>query len=219
MIERIDIIRKAYKKQLRDQEWLEDAICRMGLGQRDAEFPIKMRKHFGGLWIWQYPSQIAPYLIKLSDKKIRTYAEVGVFQGGTFILTVEYLSRFTPIEKALVIDKELQPQIKAYAEMNPAVTLVETDSHSEEAQEVIAELQPDLVFIDADHEEWACRADYNMVQPHAKWIGFHDLVEWSCPGVALVWKDIQGEKYEYLAQYDGVNNSTYGVGLVRNVDV
>lgn len=219
MIERIDIIRKAYKKQLRDQEWLEDAICRMGLGQRDAEFPFKMRQYFGGLYIWQYPNQIAPYLIELSNKKIKTYAEIGVFQGGTFILTVEYLSRFTPIEAALVIDKELQGQIKAYAELNPAVTLLEAYSHSDEARAAMAELKPDLVFIDADHEEWACRADYNLARRYAKWIGFHDLVEWSCPGVARVWNDVKGDKHEYLAQYDGVKNSTYGVGLVKNVDV
>jgi len=212
----IDIIRNATKKQLRDQPWLEDAICQLGLGRRPTEIPANMQHYCGGLYIWQYPIQLAPYLIELSKRKIMSYAEIGLFQGGTFILTVEYLSRFNPLAVALGIDKEILPEVRAYADSNPIVHLVEGMSDSDEVRDAIAKLKPDLVFIDADHKEDACRKDYETVRPHAKYIGFHDLVEWTCPGVAQVWRDVSGKKYEYIKQYDGIAQYTYGIGLVEN---
>ena len=216
MMSNLNIIRQASKEQLLDRVWLEGAICKLGLGKRPTEIPLGMHKFCGGLYIWQYPIQLAPYLIELAGKHITSYAEIGLFQGGTFILTVEYLSRFSPITTALGIDKLLLPEVKGYAEHNSAVRLVEAMSTDDAAREAIAEAKPDLVFIDADHSEEACRADYEMVKPHAKYIGFHDLVEWTCPGVSKVWQDAEGVKREYLEQYHGIPHSTYGIGLVEN---
>src|SRR3990172_262807 len=145
----IDIIRTATKKQLRSRAWLEDAITRLGLGMRPSEFPPEMHAFFGGLNIWQYPIQLAPYLIELSGKGITSYAEIGLFQGGTFILTVEYLSRFNKLRTALGIDVRLTESVRAYADENPIVRLVESESSLDPAKQALAKAKPDLVFIDA----------------------------------------------------------------------
>ena len=50
-----------------------------------------------------YASQVEGPRLILSDMKIRSYIEVGVGRGGTFIVTVEYLNRFHPIERAVAV--------------------------------------------------------------------------------------------------------------------
>ena len=212
----LDIIRNASRKQLRDRDWLEDAIAKLGLGERPVEIPPRLKSGGKGLHIWQYPNQLAPYLIYMAYRKIGVYAEIGVRHGGTFMLTVEYLNRFKRLSKAIAIDIVIRPEMRAYAEENDIVQLIESKSTSDEASEAIAELKPDLVMIDADHTEEACRADYEVVKPHAKWIAIHDIVEWTCPGVKPVWDSVTGEKVEFVDQYPGVTVSTYGIGLVRN---
>jgi len=202
-------------ENLVDRDWLESAVIKAGLGARPHEFPKEMHQYFGGLSIWQYPCQLAPYLIELSNKRVESYCEIGVFHGGMFAFTIEYLSRFTPIKVAVAVDIDITPELRAYANSNPIVLLVGDKSTSAGARQVIDEIRPQLTFIDADHSEKACQADYEIVKNISKFIGFHDLVEHSCPGVAEVWKDVEGKKWEYIDQYLGVERPTYGIGLVE----
>jgi len=54
-----------------------------------------------GLHYWQYPNQFSKYLVRLSQFKVESYLEIGVRHGGTFVITVEYLSRFHPLKCAI----------------------------------------------------------------------------------------------------------------------
>jgi hypothetical protein len=93
----INILRNENIKKLRSAAYLENELLPLlGLNNENFhEFPHSLAPCSGhGLKIWQYPNQLAHYLSSLADKDIRSYLEIGVRHGGTFILTVEYLSRF-----------------------------------------------------------------------------------------------------------------------------
>jgi cephalosporin hydroxylase len=208
----LDLIRGATKRQLRDREWLEEAIFTLGVG--DAAQP--MPPFFGGtgLGILQYPNQFAPYLIEISKLKIRSYAEIGLWTGGAFALTVEYLSRFH-LEKAVGIDVELQDGVVAYAKGKANVKLVEGLSSSRKVKKALTTAKPDLVLIDGDHSEEACRADWELARGVARHVAIHDIVGEGTPGVHAVWHEITGPKMEWTAQYPGEPQAPQnGMGLV-----
>ena len=210
-------IREATWRELLDRRWLEDVIAEAGLAPRGREIPVCLHDHIGGVRAWQYPIQLAPYLLWLSDKRIRSYAEIGVAYGGTFILTVEYLSRFFPLTVAVAIDMSSDAAFLDYARERPWIRIVSDLSTSPAARRAAEQYGPfDLAFIDADHAEAACLADYEMISPYARIVAFHDLVEHTTPGVAKVWADVTGaEKVEFVEQYAGVADATYGIGAVE----
>jgi precorrin-6B methylase 2 len=55
---------------------------------------------------WQYPNQFSKYLAELAAHPVDRYLEIGVRHGGTFVITVEYLSRFHPVREAIAVDLE-----------------------------------------------------------------------------------------------------------------
>jgi hypothetical protein len=65
--------------------------------------------------MYQTPNQIAKALVYLSEFKIESYLEIGVFQGGNFIFVSEYLRRFNPDIKCTGLDPTnfLNPEIHA----------------------------------------------------------------------------------------------------------
>jgi hypothetical protein len=210
----------ATRDQLLDRAWVENAICAMGLAREPGIYPEHLHPFMGGARIWQYPCQLAPYLIWLSDKGIRSYCEIGVAYGGTLAATVGYLNRFTPIERVLVIDDGSMglrdaAQLVTESLPHPGMTgVIWERSDSPRAQTYIDLWTPDLVLIDADHTEEACRADYERVRG-APFVAFHDICDWSVPGVAMVWAGVEGDKVEFTEQYGHAYGRTFfGIGVV-----
>ncbi|MFM9945421.1 MAG: CmcI family methyltransferase, partial [Bacteroidia bacterium] len=82
------------KSQLKDIEFLEhELILSLGLNNEILnEFPTHLYPYCGqGLFIWQYPNQLAKYLKFISEYEINSYLEIGVRHGGMFLLTKTYL--------------------------------------------------------------------------------------------------------------------------------
>jgi hypothetical protein len=53
----------------------------------------------------QYPCQFAPYLNYVAQyDDVRTYAEIGVAAGGTFIFTTEFLRQTASLQHSVGID-------------------------------------------------------------------------------------------------------------------
>ncbi|MCX7367586.1 MAG: hypothetical protein NTX90_01535, partial [Alphaproteobacteria bacterium] len=147
-------IRNAPLERLADANWLEDwLLLRLGLNNEMLhEFPQSLLPWCGhGVMSWQYPRQFSKYLVWLSQRKIGNYVEIGARRGGTFIITVEYLRRFNPIENALALDIVEQPIMRAYAESAQGCSYVILDSKSVAAKKLLQSRYWDLALIDGDH--------------------------------------------------------------------
>lgn len=207
-------LRDATIDQLRDVDWLTDAISELGL-EYPTRTPREFPDNFGGLRLWQTPIQFAPYLIALASLDIRSYAELGVHAGGSLVATVEYLDRFARVERAVAVDMELQASVLDYEYRRTSLRLTAIAARTDSAavENALARLRPDLVLIDADHSERGCRADYELASRYARYVALHDVVEWSCRGVAAVWASIDAPKREFVDQYDD-GPPIHGIGLV-----
>ncbi len=224
---RADLVRAAPAERLRDRQYLERELL-PGLGANDDMpelFPRAMREKLGsGLRYWQYPSQLAPYLVHVAGFGIRRYLEIGVQHGGTFVLTTEYLGRFAPLEDAIAVDVMNVPSLRRYAAERPPARFVRESSRSQRFRQLIAESGPfDLVLIDGDHRYDAVLSDWETVRANARLVAFHDIVDELSPGVRRAWAEVRERhagEYDFLEfteQYDEVRERSgdryLGIGL------
>ncbi len=182
-----------------------------------AELPRHLHAHCGGLRIWQYPIQFGPYLHHLAGLGVRSYVEVGVRHGGSFVATIEYLRRSSPLELALGVDVIPARARETYAASNAGVRVAWLDSHSAAFAELLAELGPfDLAFVDAHHDEHQCRRDVELLTPYADMIALHDVCHVGEPGVRRVWRGLvespDWDCVEFVEQYAGLG-PFMGLGL------
>ena len=210
----LEILRSADLDALRDPRRLEHEIL-PALGLNDEileEFPRELYPYCGrGLRHWQYPNQFAPYLATLSGLGISSYLEIGVRHGGTFLITVEYLSRFRPLIKAIATDVVDSPFIRRQLRRRRGMRFVLADSQQPEFRRFVEREGPfDLVLIDAAHFERTAQHDLESVKPHANVVVMHDIVSQACPGVGAVWNRFRREGAgewefaEFTEQYDDV---------------
>ena len=223
----VGLIRSEPPERLADPAHLERTLL-PALGLNDDvpdAFPAALQPRLGrGLQCWQLPIQLAPYLAQLARLPIRSYLEVGVMEGGTFITTCELLDRTHGLQRAVAVDIEFSPGVAAYARRRRGtVAFRQLSSHSAAFARLVAGLKPDLVLIDGDHAEDAVRADFRAVREHAKAIAFHDIVDTPWPGVGRVWAEAREELagthtfFEYTEQYPEVverwGGPALGIGL------
>ena len=231
-IDLINLIRNKDLGYLSNPELLEHELL-LQLGLSDAgleEFPEELYPFCGkGLLSWQYPNQFSKYLVKLSKYKIESYLEIGVKDGGTFIITVEYLNRFHELHNVVGVDICSSPACIIYEEFNPKARFLQIDSQSDQFRDYIAESPRfDLVLIDGLHEESSCRHDFETIKDKANIIVLHDMASDVCPGVVKVWQDIRAgysdvyNFYTYTDQYGSVGDRTgksyLGIGMAVRKD-
>jgi hypothetical protein len=172
---------------------------------------------WSGLRIWQYPSQFSRYLLHLSGLQVRSYLEIGVRHGGSFIATVELLNRFFPLEFAVAIDILPAPSMTEYMRLNARAAFECVSTQSPDFETLLNRLPSlDLVFIDSHHEELQCRREFAAVRDRAKMIALHDISNVNCPGIARVWEDVKRMEtfhcHEFTDQYEGMG-PYMGIGL------
>jgi len=218
-LQRISLVRARSAEDLCDASVLEDLIPRLGLNDEGLEeFPESLRPSCGaGLLIWQYPAQFAPYLAALARLGVRSYMEIGVRHGGSFVATVEVLQRFRPLDFAVAVDVITCPSMQEYGRINPRARFLCANTMAPEFGAIVADLAPiDLVFVDSHHEAEQCRRELACLEPHANMIAFHDIANKGCPGIGAVWAEVRAsdawECSEYVAQYPGLG-PFMGIGL------
>lgn len=223
------------RETLTDQAFLESFIPRLGLhpsggaGTAEYEWPASLAVRSGkGLKIWQYPHQFSKYLAFISAFEISSYLEIGVAYGGTFVLTLEYLSRLKPGLRACCVDVRA-PSIlfEVYSESRN-FTYVTAKS-----EDLFDHINPDslfdLVFIDGDHSRQGVINDFLMVKDRASLIAFHDIVNFKTPGTVDAWAEIKqdfGDSFsfhEFVDQYPELighehTNTLLGIGLAVKKD-
>jgi cephalosporin hydroxylase len=217
-LSRVSLAREALPEQLTTPEGTAQLVLDLGLNDEGVrEFPDHLHAQFGGLRIWQYPEQFGPYLHHVGRLGVRSYLEVGVRHGGSFVATVEYLQRWSPMNLAVAVDIIPAPALAAYAEENAHVRLAWLDSRSEAFRALLSERGPfDLVFVDSHHEEEQCRAEVTLLAQHARMIALHDITNVGCPGVGRVWRELADSPdyrcTEFTYQYPGMG-PFMGIGL------
>jgi predicted O-methyltransferase YrrM len=188
-----------------DAAALEELLPRLGLADDVPHvLPAHLQPYAGtGVRHWQYPNQFAPYLALLARMEVRSYLEIGVRHGGTFLITVEALRP----EVAIAVDIDRVPAL----ERRPGVELVQADSRSRRFRRLVERRGPfDLVLVDANHAYEAVRSDVETVLPHANVIALHDIVDQASPGVRRAWAELKRDHadtfafHELTAQYDEV---------------
>jgi len=225
-INRIQLIRDSTPEDLEDQVYVDNLLCKLGLNDEELfNYPESLYQYCGqGLFSWQYPSQFSKYLITLSSFKIKSYLEIGVKHGGTFIITTEYLSKFNQIKKAIGIDLFLVKGLADYKKQNVNANQFPLNSRSKKFENLLKKEGPfDLTLIDGDHSYEGCLEDFNLIKNHSKIIAFHDIVSSGVLGVVKVWIEIKNnykdefEFFEFIDQYDEVYSNTkktwLGIGL------
>lgn len=222
---RIERIREAGLEDLARAAKLERLVIDLGLNDEGIEeIPAHLHPHCGqGLRIWQYPNQFAPYLAALARLRINSYLELGVRHGGTFVATVEILSRFHPIDRAVGVDVIPCPSLIEYGRRNPRAEFLCANTQSPDFRRRLDERGSfDLVLIDSLHEERQCRNEFEQVRGRAAILAFHDIVNVRYPGVAKVWSEVRAsgeyDCLEFTDQYDGVGASFMGLGVAIRKD-
>jgi len=216
---RIQRIRDASPEQLSRPGQLEALMLELGLNDEGMnELPAELHPHCGdGLRVWQYPIQFSPYLRRLSQLRVRSYLELGIRHGGSFVLTVEWLDRFRPLDFAVGVDIIPCPSMAEYKTLNPRSEFACVNTQSPAFTALLERLGPiDLVFIDSHHEEDQCRRELHSLMKVANMIAFHDVSNVGCPGVCAVWEEVKAmehyECFEFTDQYAGLG-PYMGIGL------
>lgn len=226
------IVREAPLDRLRDPRYVEDELLpKLGVaGTIPTAFPDSLQHAVGqGLHPFQWPNQLGPYLATLSAYPISSYLEIGVYRGGTFIATVEYLARFHPVRRAIAVDLTEGLPVRRYIRKHRrGAEYVRTTSGTPAFRDKVKAWAPDLVLIDADHTYDAVRADFGCVDGIAPMVAFHDITDSASPGVARLWgelKESHRDDYafaEFTEQYPDVNRrwggSLLGIGLMVRKD-
>jgi hypothetical protein len=223
-LERIALIRECAPVDLLQAALLEDLLLRLGLNDEGLEeYPADLRPFCGqGLRVWQYPSQFSKYLVTVASRRVRSYLELGIRHGGSFVTTVEVLERFGPLDFAVGVDVIPCPSMVEYGAINPRIEFACLNIDSPAFSALIGRLGAiDLVFIDSHHEEDHCRREVMALRERTNMIALHDIANVGCPGIAKVWEELKGSGeylcFEFTDQYPGMG-PYMGIGLaVRKV--
>jgi len=213
--------------RLHDESYLErELLPALGLnGENLDELPSHLHAATAhGLRFWQYPVQFAPYLVHLASLAPRSYLEIGVRHGGTFVLTTEYLGRVTGLGRSVAVDLGAPPTILGYVSKGPGRTFLQLNSRAPDFTAFLCREGPfDVVFIDGDHSPEGVRRDVETVTPYARALVLHDIVSDVYPGPGAVWREMRAEQQdhyvftEFVTQYDEVVERTgkrwMGIGV------
>jgi len=215
---RLALVRDADPMQLRTPSGATKLVMDLGLNDEGlSELPEFLHHYCGGLRIWQNPMQFGRYLSYLAGLRVRSYLEVGVRHGGSFVATIEYLRRLNGLELALGVDIIRAPALETYAQGNPRVHLAWVDSTTPQFVEILNNLGPfDLAFIDSHHEEDQCRREVELLSEWARMIALHDITNVGCPAIGRLWAELAAspdwECVEFAEQFEGLG-PFMGIGL------
>ena len=227
----VDKIRAVPAHKRFDVPFIEhELIPELGLNNEQLpEQPQELSNFFGkGIHIFQYPSQLARYLVWLSfnAKGMRSYMEIGCRWGGTFIVVTEWLRMLNgeELDYAVAVDPiNESPFVRRYREIAGfPVLYLQMFSTSPEFLEFSKASKPDMVFIDGDHSMAGVMTDHANARRFAKIIGHHDVSSDSCPDTTMFWQYLKFaedrfEAAEFTQQYASVNGNFLGIGVLKRI--
>lgn len=158
--------------------------------------------------LWQQPTEITDLIYFLQDKNIKTFLNIGTFNGETIDCITNLLPSLTTV---ISID----PIIHNIIHRHEKCLYIQTTSA------YFKNIIFDAVFIDGNHSYENSKEDFVNVGKFAKYCIFHDIkdkeIEWAYNGGCVkFWKDIKDlyQTIEFLAEDKPCE--TMGIGVVIN---
>jgi hypothetical protein len=180
--------------------------CRGNLYGEQYETAIR---NDGG--VWQHPDELADFLLFLSEKNIKSFLNIGTFNGRTFNLIADFLNSIQPVRCVTVDPIDHRPaKSDAY-------------EYSDATSDAFVGQRFDLVFIDGHHGYEESRRDYDNVGRHARYVAFHDIDDDFIRGdqslnggVSRLWEELKpgAEFVEFVAA--GKPSRVMGIGVIIN---
>lgn len=181
--------------------FVEHVLCDIGVLTDSRPLYFDYAPFMNDKGLLQSPKELAEFLVWLSDKRITSYAEIGVHYGTTWNVITAYLRRLG-LTHSYGIDPNPPREI-----LFPEMVYLQGTSEQHK-------LQVDLVFIDGDHSySWAKR-DY--VNTDASYYAFHDIYDTDVarhckPSCADFYHEI---KKEYNYTEFSYKSGAFGIGVV-----
>lgn len=185
-----------------------------------------------GLHIWQQPVQYANYLLQLANMpQFDCYVEYGVYQGGTFISTIEFLTKIgkRPLESHAVDIAVQGDLLTDYCQKHNDVHyhIFEASQSRQNTAQLMHQLKKTypsgniLLLIDADHTYKEVSKDYDVLSVYANVIAMHDIDNTAVPGVAQKWQEIKtnDKSFSYILEFNSqtqekVAEPFFGMGIL-----
>jgi hypothetical protein len=173
----------------------------------------KYRAAFSAVGIWQQPDELAAFLCFVQRYEVRSFLEIGTFQGQTFQLLSDFLTTLCPETQCCTVDLVKHPQCVP-------------DSRYRYHLGTSADFKGqifDLVFIDGDHSAAASRADFENVGRYAALCAFHDIDDRFSDahrdgGCGRTWRELKQETWRTHAAVEFISpdkpQRTMGIGLL-----
>tara|TARA_B100000579_G_C22849354_1_gene866357 strand:+ start:5005 stop:5721 length:717 start_codon:yes stop_codon:yes gene_type:complete len=193
------------KKILRPEakEWLSDS---------DNEHDVVIAK--------QYPQELAMYLKWVFDNilDIRSYFELGVERGGTYIAVSTLLKIAHGEDNIRCASLDIHPTefVTKYADLKSFSTQYTADSAKWDFPE---KESWDLIFLDGMHTYDYVKNDYDKAKHKCRYLGFHDInLQGYAGGVPKLWNEVKGE-HKVIAEFHNsdpiFSNYTVGAGILE----
>jgi cephalosporin hydroxylase len=210
----IEKMRSLTPQQSSNVHFLENEFI-PALGLNDEmlhEQPRELSAYFGrGLHLWQYPKQLARYLLWLTERapEIVCYMEIGCRWGGMFVLISEWLRKHGAHLRCVIAVDPIKPTpfISQYFNIlqnenaskseKIAAIYIEAFSTSAEVVRIVDTVKPDFVFIDGDHTLKGALWDHMLVRDHAQIVVHHESVNGSFLGIGVMKRKIDSSNLNF----------------------
>jgi predicted O-methyltransferase YrrM len=170
----------------------------------------------GGLELQQVPEEYAKLLLFFKGAKIGRYAELGIFHGGSFLVSAFFCGQALRVAHGV----DCGPRIPAIGERLAALTrlrpLAQIEFFNERTDDFFKRpgLTYDCVFVDADHSYEAAKRDFENARRRIApggYIIMHDIAcEPYCKDLIRLWREVKlPDSLEFIA------SNTCGIGVWR----
>lgn len=186
-----------------NREKLIELICEAGLvddsrlNYREYE-PYRAGKGEG---LYQKPDQMADFLLFLNKFKIKSWVEIGTFNGWHAAFVTSYLRLNNPYLESHTMD--VMKKTKRLKDKEYGINFHTRDSN------YLKGTQFDLVYIDGCHKRKSIIKDYNNLGIHAKICAFHDIDDNITKDAKDTYKEIVKNKWHK----EFTSNRIMGIGV------
>ena len=170
----------------------------------------------GNYSLQQQPQEFAAAIACIATlPAMNSYFEIGIASGGT----VRFICERVPFKRIYIMDDRgharAGEQQGNFDAMKIKPTCFFGDSHSPGAKKWVQGIvgKVDFVFIDGDHSYDGCKKDFEMVQPYARYVMFHDTV--ACEGVKRVWDEAIAAKKLRAVLHVAGEERPLGIGIAE----